>query len=145
MAVIPAVIARLNSMVPALGGRVAGAADLARLMASQTPPQVTPAAHVYPGGLLGGRAEPILGFYRQDIERLVSVLITVRSQDQAGARALDQIEALLDAVTEAVAGWAPTDSRGVFVLRRAQPAGASGAAFSFELTFSIPDDLRILT
>jgi len=145
MAVIPAVIARLKSMVPALGGRVAGAADLARLMASQTPPQATPAAHVYPGGLMGGRAEPILGQYRQGVERLVSVLITVRSQDQTGARALDQIEALLDAVVEAVAGWAPTDSRGVFVLRRAVPTGASGAAFSYELTFSISDDLRILT
>lgn len=143
MSVVAAVITRLKAIVPDLGQRVYGAADLARLVAQKVPPQATPAAHVYPAGLLGGRAEPMLGMFHQDIARLVTVLVTVRSHDQAGAGAVDDIEALLNAIVEAVAGWAPHEARGLFVLGRAQLVSAQGGAFSFELTFSLDDQLRI--
>jgi len=145
MGLIPLIIERLKTEVPALGGRVAGAADLGRLIASNTPPQVTPAAHVYPAGMLGGRAEPLLGIYRQTVERHVAVLLSLRAQDQAGASAIDQVEALLDAIAEAISGWVPTGAAGPFVLRRTLQAGSKGGVFSYETTFSISDELRILT
>lgn len=144
MGITAAVIDRLKAQVPGLGQRVEGAADLARLVAQQTPPQATPAAHVFPAGLSGGAAEPMIGLYRQDVARLTAVLLTVRAQDQAGQRAVADIEALIDAIVEAIAGWAPHETRGVFVLRRAQLVSAVGGAFSYELTFSLSDELRIL-
>lgn len=137
------IIARLKTLVPDLGNRVAGAAALAQLLAQNGVAQVTPAAHVLPAGITGGRVTALTGLYRQEIERLFAVVISVRSHDASGARALAGIETLINAVVVAIAGWTTAPYVGPFMLRRMQLARFSEGLAVYELTFGVADQLRI--
>lgn len=137
------IITRLKAMVPALGGRVFGAAALAQLMAQNGLPQVTPAAHVLPVGITGGRETAQTGMYRQEIERLFSVVVSLRSHDAAGARALGEADTLIDAIVTALAGWTPDAATGVFRLKHVNLARFADGMAVFEITVGLPDQLRI--
>lgn len=136
---------RLEAQVPALAHRVHGAADLARLMAAGKPPQVTPAAHVLPGGLQGGRDDGGLavGLFRQAVRRVVTVILTLRVHDKLGQRALDALDALLDAVITAICGWQPDPAIGPFTLRSGRVLSMAGGALSYQIDFQIADEVRI--
>lgn len=137
------VIDRLKTRVADLGGRVEGAADLANLMRSNALPQVTPAAHVLPTGLTGGRQTAYVGLYRQEVDRQIAVILTVRTHDATGARAMAAVAALIDAIVLALAGWQPADETGVFALRRATCVRFGEGTAVYQIDFSLPDQLRI--
>lgn len=142
--VVADLIARLKARVPALGNRVEGAGALAALTRAGGVPQAALVAHVIMAGIQGGRAMPLTGIYRQTTERLVSVVITVNTGHAQGGRMIDTIEALLDAVIAGVVGWQPPDTQSVCVLRRAQLLTAQGGVFSYEITFAVDQEVRII-
>lgn len=140
---IDQVIDRIKATCPGLSARVEGAAALAALMRSNALPQVTPAAHVVPLGLTAGRAETATGAYRQDIESLVGVLITLRTAGRTGGEALPDLDDLLQDVIGALAGWGPTEAMGVFRLARGQLVTMAAGTLVYQLDFALPDQLRI--
>lgn len=143
MSLVAAVIARLRATVPDLR-TIDGAAALAALIERNAIAQVTPAAHVIPSGLKGLAAEAMTGAFVQDVEETVTVVLSLRPNDRIGAAGIEPVEALKTAVIAAIAGWAPGDETGVFVLSRAGISNVSGGALIFQIDFAIHDQLRIL-
>lgn len=137
-------IARLKSGVPALGGRVEGVAALAALQARKAWPQITPAANVIPGGMAGRKVTGLTGLYRQEVDRLFAVVLTVRSHDATGVRALETLEGLLEAVPNALLGWAPSPETGVVRLIRHRPLSMDAGTVVWGFDFALDDQLRIL-
>lgn len=133
--------------VPAIAGRIHPAAKLSELMARNQLPQMCPAAFVLPLGLRGGEPDVLSGLYRQPLDRLEGVLLVVRAAgDATGAAALVQLEPLIDATIEAIAGWAPgdwDDGFGIYRLVRGELVSLSAGTLTYQLDFSIDDQLRI--
>lgn len=142
---IEAVISRLEERVPDLAGRTAGATELADLMKRNALPQQTPAAYVLPLGLTGGRESAAAGMYVQEISEAVGVVLTIRSHDRTGQKALATARTLIMAISSALAGWAPDDQTGVFRLRQGRIVDMSAGTFVYQIDFSITDQLRIPT
>lgn len=133
-----------------LAGRIGEAASLSDLMARNQAPQVTPAAFVLPLGLRGGRADAATGLFRQDIAETLGVVLFVRSAgDATGAKAGDRLRPLRNDVIRRIVGWAPPsdwledDTVGVFVLSRGQLLSMSAGMLTYQLDFSVDDQLRI--
>lgn len=134
---------RLAQTVPALAGRIEGAAAFADLMRQNALPQVTPAAFVIPLGLQGGGSEVMTGLYRQDVEEIVGVLLVLRSFSRTGDKALPELDLLIDAVLQAVAGQAPAEALGVIRLLRGSLVSMEGGTIVYQIEFALSDQLRI--
>lgn len=132
------------AMIPALAGRVHGAAKLASLLKGNALVQVCPAAFTLPLGISGGAADAVTGLYRQSIDWLDGVLLAVRSAgDATGAAALQELEPLIDATIAAIAGWGPEDMIGVYRLAKGQLVDLNAGFLTYQLEFAIEDQLRI--
>lgn len=140
---ITEVIARLIARVPAFGGRIEGAMELADMIARKALPQVTPAAHVVPLGMQGGVANSANIFFTQEFDEAIGVLITLRTYTATGARAADQLEVLKLAVISAVVGWGPDTAVGVFRLLRGQLVSMEAGTVVYQIDFALMDQLRI--
>lgn len=137
------VIALLEG-IEELTGRVHGAAQLSDLLQRNALPQVDRAAFVLPLGLRGGRADAATGLYRQPIDRLVGVILVVRSAgDQTGAAGWSKLEPLIEAVIAAIAGTASDDDVGVWTLARGELVSVAAGVLTYQLDFAIEDQLRI--
>lgn len=141
---IDAVIARLNSTVTALEGRVEPVLALAEMMRSGSLPE-TATAIVSPVGLQGGPGETGAGYFAQNYNETISVLLIARVYDQTGRRALAKISPLTKDVVEAVAGWCPDDEVGVFHLVRGGVVSLKSGVLLYQIEFSIQDELRIIS
>jgi hypothetical protein len=138
-----AVIARLRAGVPALAGRVEGAAELAALQRQNQFPQVTPAAHVIPLGLSAASPTALAGNFRQEVDRRIGVILTVRTHDATGSRALAGVDALVEAIVAAISGWTPDPgSTGVFRLLRAEVAAMREGTLVWQIEFALADRIR---
>ena len=125
-------------------GRVAGAAALAALQAAMAWPQVTPAAHVVPLGIEGGKPAGFGGAFTVPIRRRVGVILTVRTHDATGRGWLDRIEELVDAVMLRVAGWTPdSTTRGLLTPAGVGPPISDQGTFIYQIAFDLDDQLRI--
>lgn len=134
--------ARLIDRVSGLGGRVQAAADLAALQRSGGWPGVTPAAHVVPMGLAGGPQAPVFPTFRQKIDRLWAVILTIRTHDANGARWLDRVEDLEADILAAMLGWAPVAHAEAFILKRAALIRFEAGTMVRELTFALTDTVE---
>lgn len=141
---VPAVVTRLEAEVPALANRVKEAADFAELMRTNGLPQHG-GAYVLPLGLRGNQADAAAGGFRQGIEWVVGVLLTLRTYHRADRPDLTELNALIDAVLAAICGWAPSDESGVFRLFRGQLVHVGKGTLAYQLDFAISDQLRIDT
>lgn len=139
------IIARLKANAPSLHTRVEGAANLSELMRTNSLPQVTPAAHVIPLGLQGLTASAMTGAFVQELRETIGVVISIRSHDRSGKKALEGVEKILKEVISAIAGWAPEEEVGVFTVNRGGIVRMSNGTFVYQLDFSITDQLRILS
>lgn len=139
-----AVAQRIADRVPALAGRVQGAADLADLQRRNALPQVTPAAFVLPMGLRGGARLAAAPVFVQDLEEVVGVLLVQRSHLRTGGegRALVDLDVLVDAVARAVTGWAPAEEPGVFVFRTGRMISMREGTMVYQLDFALMRQLR---
>lgn len=144
MADVDLIIDRLKARVPDLGGRVSGAAEFAALTATGSAPQVTPAAHVIPSGISGGKQNVQTGAYIQGIERMFLVILTLRAADASGSRILDRVSEFIDEIITALVGWELGNRIGVMQFQRCTLARAAAGIFAYELSFSIADQLRII-
>lgn len=139
------VIQRLKERVPELQTRVEGAASLVQLMQANQLPQSTPAANAISSGLAGGAPDAAAGLFRQPFDETVSVFLTFRNVQGKGDRALDLFDAVKWGVIEALCGWAPDDSVGVFRLVRGQVVNMAAGTLIYQIDFAIGDQLRIVT
>lgn len=132
--------------IPTIAGRVHPAARLSELMRTNQLPQVCPAAFVLPLGIRGGTPDAVTGLYRQPIERIEGVVLVVRAAgDATGAVALQQLDPLVEATIEAVAGWAPSDDAfGTYRLSRGELVSLAAGTLTYQLDFAIEDQLRIV-
>lgn len=143
---IEALIQRLRAHAPGLEKRVEGAAALAALMDKGLPPRITPAAFVVPLGMTPRSEGEILGFFTQEVDRHYAVVLSMKLHDGTGARLSTEVEALLDQILGAVIGWTPTPTlTGVFRLRRIGLQRFAAGYASYQLDFSIPDQIRTAT
>ena len=142
----PEIIARLKSEVPALKGRVFGAAALAAIMKADGVPQNTPCAHVLPIGMQGHPQPTItMGAYIQSVDHGFAVVVSLRSHDAHGERiVLDEVHPLMEAIVMALVGWSPIDSVGLLVFRRSVLAAFARGVAVYELDFTLKHELRIL-
>ncbi len=139
------VIARLRETVAALRS-VEGAVELAALMAAKPQVAAGVVAHVIPSGQRGGEAQIAANAFVQEVDHVVSVVLTFLAPgDRAGARSQDLVGATVEAVTHALAGWAPTEETvGVFRLLRAGVLRAEPGLIVCTVEFGLADQLRII-
>lgn len=129
-----------------LAGRTKGALDMAALQKANGWPQVTPAAHVVPMGIDGGKFVAMGAQFDQTIARAVAVYLTVRTHDTTGARWLDRIDDIIDAIILRLAGWTPESrTRGVMALTGVTLVQSDTGSFVYEIAFALDDELRITT
>jgi hypothetical protein len=140
-------IARIAAEIPALAGRVEGAAELSELVRRNELPNVTPHAYVLPLGLRPlGQGEAGANAFSQDIEEVVGVVVVQRAAgDRTGWKALPTIDTLRDQLLTAIAGWAPDEAAiGVFRLQRAAIVSVSAGVVIYQIDFAIQLQLRNL-
>jgi hypothetical protein len=143
MTAVADIQARIAARVPALAGRVGGAAELSRLIADGGLPQHGTSAMVVPNGLAPvGQGEPLVGLFRQSILDLVAVVLTYRAA-QREADATTDLAAMVRAVIEALVGWQPAGATGVVYLQRGRFLGAERGTIVYQIDFAFPDQLRV--
>ncbi len=136
--------ARIEARVPALKGRLGHGGDFAELVERNQVPTNTPAGFVLMGGLQGGAADIAVGLFRQGFaETVIVVLVDRHAADPSGERAMDQLTPLVRATIEAVVGWGPDETPGVFVLSSAELVGVKQGALVVQIDFQLNDQLRI--
>lgn len=138
--------ARLEAACPVLSGRIGTALQLAELIQRGQVPTTTPAAFILPLGLRGGAATASTGMFIQGINRMLGVVLVLRSaSDPLGARIADELRELIEATVRALAGWAPESAIGVLKLARGELVSLTGGAVTYQLDFTLDDQLRINT
>lgn len=146
MSDVDLIIARLKDRVPDLGLRVFGAVEFAALAATGKRPQVTPAAHVVPTSIVGKPMQPQIGMYIQKVERLFSIILSLRAADASAARSMTPAADMIEAIIAALAGWEFGDPQkiGVMIFQRSTLVDAGQTTLTYELAFSLSDQLRII-
>lgn len=139
------IIIRLKTMAPSFNQRIEGAGSFAAMMASKQLPHITPAAHVVPVSLNGGKAEAATGAFTQDTTETFGVVFTLRSADPVASDKLEPVDALKAEIIAAIAGWAPSDEVGVFQLVGGRLLNIFDGALVYQIDFRISDQLRILS
>ncbi len=130
--------------IPVLAGRVQGALKLGELTKAGASIQANVAAFVLPLGLRGGAGSAATGLFRQSIDRLVGVVLMVRNLgDATGSKAGAEMETLIEDVIGAIAGWSPDEAVGVYVVARGELVSISAGTVTYQLDFSLEDQLRI--
>jgi hypothetical protein len=137
------IIDRLKERVDQLQGRVEGAAALMQVLSAGAAPQSPVAAYVVADALRGGTVDAASELFVQGFEETVNVLLIFRSVQGAGGRGLDLYDAVKWAVIEAVCGWAPEDTVGVFRLGQGRTIRQEAGTLYYEIDFAIGDQLRI--
>ena len=84
------------------------------------------------------------GAFTQILREMVSVVLTLRTYDRAAGDDLPELHELIQAVLQAVAGWGPDGSVGVFELARGSLIHNRDGRLVYQLDFAIDDQLRIL-
>lgn len=136
------VITRIESLVPALAGRVRETEDYVGLLRMKSMTSATGGAYVMPAGLRGGKAQASTGAFIQDVDEVIAVVILVPAPNKGFGRPGDKITDLIRGAIEAVAGWAPDDAVGVFQVLRGAMINLGDAVLAYQLDFSISDQVR---
>ena len=137
------VIQRLKERVDLLQGRVEGAAALMTVLAPGGSPQSAVSAYVVADGLRGGSVDAAAGLYCQSFDETVNVLVIFRNVQGPGGRGLDLYDAVKWAVIEALCGWAPEDTVGVFRLSQARTIRQETGTLFYQIDVAIGDQMRI--
>lgn len=138
---------RIDGQVPALAGSVEFIAEFAALIESGALPQRDVTAYVVPLGFDDrGGGDDTVNVHTQMIADTVGVLLCVKARgDVKGAKALPKIDELVNAVVDAVAGWAPNDQVGVFRAVRGRLIPGGSGIIVYQIDFDIIDQLRIVS
>lgn len=135
---------RIEARVPELTGQIGNAGEFAKVVEANQLPQRRKGAFVLPGALAGGSAEAMTGVFKQSFAEMIAVVLVVKvANDATGNRALDEITPLVRSVIQAVCGWGPETSPGVFKLSRGELVGAAQGTLIYQIDFTLDDQLRI--
>jgi hypothetical protein len=147
MTIASALQERIKQRVPELNNRVDAVADFAAFIAAKALPQTLPAGFVLPLGFNGRDPQASSGAFVQAKDDVFGVvLVAAATGDPKAAKAIGTIEQLTGKVLDAVCGWAPDDSPGVFsALRGRLVSVVPGAAVFYQIDFAIGDQVRIIT
>jgi len=146
MSLIVDVKERLEIEVQDLAGKLDYVAELAALTNAGAPPQREVSAFVIPLGLddRGGSGASAAGLHTQIVGETVGVILCIKALGDAKARrALPTIDALTDAVIDALAGWGPEDAVGVLMFVRGRLVSVTSGLVVYQLEFALTDQLRI--
>jgi hypothetical protein len=141
---VDVITARLVAALPALAGRVGTTLQLSEAMRTSTLGQVDFSAYLLTLALRGGAASASTGVFSQRLDRMLSVLLVRRAiGDPLGEQVTDAFAVDIEAAICAIAGWAPDEAIGVFQLDRGELVSVAGGVATFQLDFSLNDQLRI--
>ncbi len=131
-------------LMPATLRDVRLALDLARLMAAGELKGLGTVAFVIPRGGRGRAPDVAAGVFSQMTEEVISVVLSFAAIDNpTGDKAQAAVEATIDAVIRAIAGWTPSDTVGVFAYQGHQLVALQPGLLAYGVEFSISDQLRI--
>jgi hypothetical protein len=136
------VIDRITSKVDALAGRIRAAEDYRALLQMKGITSAQGGAYVMPAGLRGGRAQSATGFFTQDLDEVIAVVILVPGERGLGRQGA-KIDGLIRNVIEALCGWVPDEAIGPVQLVRGAMINVGDGVLAFQIEFSVPDQLRI--
>lgn len=154
------IVARLGTVVTQLTNRVQGALALTEMLRQRALPNYTPAAFVVPNGLAFGAAEFGANSFVQAVDEVISIILVIRSaSDVRGARAQGELQPLIWAVVNALAGWAPhVDEEpleepdqddvaeiGVLVPRSGRLVRLDAGTVYYQLDFAIQQQVRVIS
>jgi len=146
MTLVADVKARIEAEVTDLAGRVEEVADLAVLVQKGGLPNRSPVAFVVDLGFDGGAADAAVNAFRQRVDNAIGVILYVEAAgDLKRRRALPTIDALKDALLDAVCGWAPADAIGDFTVRRGRLLSVAAGGVLYQIDFAIQDQLRVMS
>jgi len=140
---LAAAITRIEARVSSLAGRIYGAADFARLMATNDIRSIQGGAYVLSMSLRGGQARAATGAFVQDVEEGLSIVLVQRSEDPRAIQALATIEAQRDAVIAGLLGWAPHGEPGPMRLSQGRMINVGAGLLVFQIDFAVATQLRI--
>lgn len=141
---VGAISARLVAALPALAGRVGTSLQFTEAMRTGTLGQVEFSAYLLPLAFRGGAGTASTGVYRQPLDPMLGVLLCRRSiADPLGSKVADAFAEDIDAAIRAIAGWGPDEAIGVFQCERGELVSVSGGVATYQLDFSLNDQLRI--
>jgi hypothetical protein len=144
MTLVTDIATRIGSEVTALAGRVEFVAGLAALVEANALPQREVSAFVLPIGFDDRGGDAASGMYTQMVQEAVGVVLCVKALGDAGAkRAVEPIDALKDAVINALAGWGPDGAVGVLRATRGRMVSVTKGLVIYQLDFALIDQLRI--
>lgn len=103
------------------------------------------ACFVLPSGTTGLQASAAAGLFVPDIRLGVFAVTMLQSTDATGRRALSRIGGFLKDIREAICGWTPSETVGVFELASERPVPQERGTLAFLTDFRINDQLRITT
>lgn len=131
------------ALVEAFAGRIHTAGKLSTLLKSNGLANAGVAAFELPLGVTGGSVDAMAGKYLQRVRWLDGVLLSVPSHDDpTKARAIGQLEPLIEEVIAAIAGWGPDEGFGVYELVKGELASLEAGAVTYQLDFVIEDRLE---
>lgn len=140
------VAARIDEEVPDLKGGIEFIVDLQALLAEGALPQRDVAAFVVPLGFDDRGGESISGMHTQILANAIGVILCVKARgDVKARRAVPKVDVLINQVINAVAGWAPGNTVGVFMVKRGRLAPGAKGIVVYEVAFELVDQLRIAT
>jgi hypothetical protein len=147
MTIAAALQDRIKQRVPELNNRVDAVADFAAFIASKALPQAMPASFVLPLGFSGRDPQASSGAFVQGKDDTFGVvLVAGATADPKAVKAIGTIEQLTDKLLDAICGWAPADSPGVFyALRGRLVSVVPGSAVFYQIDFAITDQIRIIS
>lgn len=142
---LEAVQTRIEAQIPDLAGRVHDAADFTEMLKRGGAPTALPAAYVMPAAMIGRQPGGVTGLFIQEITESVSIVLVFGNTDPRASRAFKNLRPFIADVIAAIAGWTPGATVGVFQLARGAVLGVGEGRLSYQLDFSINDQLRIAT
>jgi len=126
--------------------RVQGAAELTDLIARKALPNAPLWAFVLPAGIrVRDEGEASTGAFVQSIDEVFAIVLVVKSAgDPTGEKKLGELDQLIWAVIDAVAGEAPDDQAiGDYRLQRGQLVSVVTGAIFYQLDFAVQSQVRI--
>jgi hypothetical protein len=137
---------RIDSEVSALTGGIEFIAELQALLDQGGLPQRDVGAFVIPLGFDDRGGNSVVGMHTQMLANAVGVVLYVKARGDLKARkALPRVEVLIGEVVDAVAGWTPGDTSGVFNVKRGRLAPGGKGIIVYQIDFELLDQLRIAT
>lgn len=142
---LDAVQSRLEAQIPELVGRVHDAADFTEMLRRSGAPAAMPAAYVMPAAMIGRQPNAAAGMFTQEYTESISIVLVFGSTDARASRAFKRLRPFISDVIAAIAGWTPGETVGVYQLARGAVLGVGEGRLTYQLDFSIADQLRIAT